>query len=449
MNSDFLLTSPLARSLYHDCAKALPIIDYHNHLPVEALTSDEKGLNVTQLWVRPDPYKHRAMRILGVEERFITGESTDYEKFHAWYTSLPRLIGNPLFDWSCMELSLVFGYELLPFGDPQKAWEDLNRVAVNMTAQDILNKFRIEYSAPCASLDCDLSTFMPEAGVSSSLRGDDLLLPNPDCIRNLETLTRISIRTMADYLAAVRIRLDAFRAVGCRFADHALDNGFAYLPDDGKNEERFAALLAGKDLSPEDKVQLSGNVLAALAGEYARVGFTVQLHIGAQRFTSSRLRSVAGPAGGFAALGSTVDVLSLTKFMDTVEQSEYGLPQILLFTLNPADNAVMATLSGSYAKDGHEAFVSQGPAWWWCDHYEGITAMLDTFSCHSVLSSFVGMTTDSRSMLSFVRHDYFRRVLCQWVADKVAAGRLPEDDALLRDLVERVCYKNAKRRLGD
>ena len=142
MNSDFLLTLPLARSLYHNCAKDLPIIDYHNHLPVETLTSDEKGLNVTQLWVRPDPYKHRAMRILGVEERFITGESTDYEKFHAWYTSLPRLIGNPLFDWSCMELSLVFGYELLPFGDPQKVWEDLNRVAATMTAQDILNKLR-------------------------------------------------------------------------------------------------------------------------------------------------------------------------------------------------------------------------------------------------------------------------------------------------------------------
>ena len=161
------------------------------------------------------------------------------------------------------------------------------------------------------------------------------------------------------------------------------------------------------------------------------------------------MRSIAGPAGGFAALGNTVDVLSLTKFMDDVEQSEYGLPQILLFTLNPADNAVMATLSGSYAKDGYEAFVSQGPAWWWCDHYEGITSMLDNFACHSVLSSFVGMTTDSRSMLSFVRHDYFRRVLCQWVADKVASGRLPEDEALLRDLIERVCYKNAKRRLGD
>ena len=267
MNPDFLLCSPLARSLYHDCAKDLPIIDYHNHLPVEALTSDEEGLNVTQLWVRPDPYKHRAMRILGVEERFITGESTDYEKFYAWYTSLPRLIGNPLFDWSCMELSQVFGYELLPFGDPEKAWEELNRVAMNMTAQDILNKFRIEYSAPCASLVCDLTAFMPDAGVSPSLRGDDLLLPASGCIRNLETLTGISIRTMADYLTAVRIRLDAFRDAGCRFADHALDNGFAYLQDDGKNEERFAALLAGKDLPLKDKVYLSSGVLAALAAE--------------------------------------------------------------------------------------------------------------------------------------------------------------------------------------
>ena len=449
MNSDFLLTSQLSRSLYHDCAKALPIIDYHNHLPIEVLTEDRGKKNITQLWIQPDPYKHRAMRILGVEERLITGESSDYEKFRAWYTCLPRLVGNPLFDWSCMEVKQVFGYELLPFAACEEAWEALNRAAENLSAMDILQKFSIAYNAPCATLCCDLDAFRPADGICPSLRGDDLLLPTVEYVGKLMQLTGKQIDTLEDYLSAVDLRLDAFYRAGCRFADHALDNGFTYVPDDGGNEQRFASLLRGQLTAQEDRSRLSSYIVTALLSQYARVGFTVQLHIGAQRTTSTRLRKLAGPAGGYAAIGNTADVSSLTALLDTVEQKKYGLPRILLFPLNPADNAVMANLSGSYSKDGCEAVVSQGPAWWWCDHYQGITDMLDTFASHSVLSTFVGMTTDSRSLLSFVRHDYFRRVLCQWIADKVASGRLPQDDALLRDLIRRVCYENAKNRLGE
>lgn len=448
MNPDFLLTSPLARKLYHDCAKALPIIDFHNHLPIALFTAEQKTINITHLWVQSDPYKHRAMRILGVEEQLITGNRSDYEKFQAWYSSLPRLIGNPLFDWSVMELSQVFNYDLLPFKNCQKVWDTLNLAATQMPAIDILRKFNVEYIAPCASLDCDLTAFRPSAGICPSLRGDDLLLPSTGCLRALERLTDIRIRSLADYLVAVRIRLSAFRDTGCRFSDHALDNGFVYMPEDGKNEQRFAALLRDGYLNEEDRIRLSSAVLTALASEYARVGFTMQLHIGAQRTTSTRLCSLAGPTGGYAAIGSTVDVTSLTRFLDAVEHSAHGLPQILFFPLNPADNAVIATLSGSYAKDGCEALISQGPAWWWCDHYQGITAMLDTFACHSLLSTFVGMTTDSRSIVSFVRHDYFRRVLCQWMSDMVCAHRLPEDMTLLQDTVRRICYSNAKKRIG-
>ena len=181
---------------------------------------------------------------------------------------------------------------------------------------------------------------------------------------------------------------------------------------------------------------------------YAEVGFTVQLHIGAQRHTSTRLRTLTGPTGGYAAIGNTVNVKALIRLFDTVEKAEFGLPKTMLFTLNPADNAVMATLSGSYSKDGAEALVTQGPAWWWCDHYEGMTAMLDNFCTHSVLSTFVGMTTDSRSPLSFVRHDYFRRVLCEWLSQMVSKDRLPNDIALLSDTVFKICYGNAKNILG-
>ncbi len=252
--------------------------------------------------------------------------------------------------------------------------------------------------------------------------------------------------TLKVYLAAVKDRLTAFRAAGCRFTDHALDNGFTYIPDDGQNESRFARLLQGA-LPENEKAALQSCILKRLAGFYARLELTMQLHMGAQRTTSTRLRSLAGKAGGYAAIGNSVSIASLCAFLDDVEQAG-GLPHVLLFSLNPADNAALATLCGSYSADGKAALISQGPAWWWCDHYQGMVSMLDTFACHSVLSTFVGMTTDSRSILSFVRHDYFRRVLCRWVADMVSAQRLPEDMDILQDMIIRMCYTNAKTRIG-
>lgn len=440
MNPDFLLTSPLARQLYHSCAAQLPIIDYHNHLDAAAIASNARYENITRLWVASDPYKHRAMRILGVPEEKITGSASDYEKFCAWYESLPRLAGNPLFDWSIMELKQVFDFDLLPFKPCEEVWEQLNSALQTMTTADILGKFHIAYSAPCAALTDDLSCFDGKT-LCPSLRGDDLLLPEKALLQKLG-----NPQTLCDYLAAIGEKLSDFYAAGCRFTDHALDNGFAYIPDDGKNGSRFTALLNGT-LSDSEKAALSSCILKHLAGFYARLKLTMQLHLSAQRTTSARLRSLAGKAGGYAAIGNSVNIAALCAFLDDVEQAG-GLPDVLLFSLNPADNAALATLCGSYSADGRQALISQGPAWWWCDHYQGMVAMLDTFATHSVLSTFVGMTTDSRSILSFVRHDYFRRVLCQWMADMVAAHRLPEDMPLLQDMITRMCYANAKARIG-
>ncbi len=444
MTSNFLLTNPLSVTLYHNIAKELPIIDFHNHLAVADLVSDRPVQNIAQLWVISDPYKHRALRILGTPEEQITGSADDFTKFRVWFEALPRLIGNPLYDWSVLELQTVFGFEYSSSISAADAWEILNRKLANMTVRDILAKFPIEYYAPCAEIADDLGLFDRDSGLCPSLRGDNMLLPNTALIENLGAKTGTPIFSLSDYLHAVNTRLDAFRTAGCRFSDHALDQGFRYIADDGRNEGRFARHLQGQPLSDDDRLCLTSYILRELACAYARHGFTLQLHIGAARSTSTRLRTLAGPAGGYAAIGSCVDVASLITFLDAVEQSEAGLPKILLFTLNPADNAVMATLCGSYAKDGVPALVSQGPAWWWCDHYQGICDMLDDFMTHSVLSTFIGMTTDSRSPLSFIRHDYFRRTLCAWVAAKVEAGRLPNDMALLSDLIVRMCYKNAK-----
>ena len=448
MNRNFLLTSKLARKLYNECARSLPIIDYHNHLSVADLSNDISFENIARLWVISDPYKHRAMRILGVSEKYITGDASDFEKFEVWYNSLPRLVGNALFDWSQMEMSTVFDFDLLPFTDAKSVWNTLNAKLSSMKLSDILAKFNIEYSAPCASVIDDLAVFDKARFLCPSLRGDDMLLPSSSLINKLSALVSREICSLSEYLSALKERFGAFYEVGCRFADHALDNGFDFLEDDGKNDARFTALISDGELSDEDKTRLSSYILENVEKLYAEFGFTVQLHIGAQRYTSTRLRTLAGPAGGYAAIGNSVNVKALIRLFDTVEKSEFGLPKTMLFTLNPADNAVMATLSGSYSKDGAEALVTQGPAWWWCDHYEGMTAMLNNFCTHSVLSTFVGMTTDSRSPLSFVRHDYFRRVLCEWIADMVSKDRLPNDIKLLSDTVFKICYGNAKNVLG-
>ena len=220
-----------------------------------------------------------------------------------------------------------------------------------------------------------------------------------------------------------------------------LDNGFSYTAEDGKQDQRFQQILNGKQPEPADRFALSSAILRAAAKEYAALGWTMQLHIGAQRYTSTRLRTLAGPAGGFAGIGRTVDVASLTQMLNDMEQLG-GLPRTLLFTLNPSDNEVMSILSGSYSEDGVRAKVSQGPAWWWCDHLHGMREVFQTLSSYSVLSTFVGMTTDSRSILSMLRHDYYRRALCGWLGEKAASGEYPDDFELLGSIVRKLSYEN-------
>ena len=445
MTHNLFLTTDIAEQLYQS-VRNLPIIDYHNHLSVSELAENKPFTSLYDLWVRSDPYKHRAMRICGVNESFITGDASPNEKFRTWAETLPKLAGNPLYHWSEAELWSVFHIsEPLTPASASKIQENAEQILQSnaITPHSLLRQFRVEYLAPCVSVTDDLSLFDASVPVAPSLRGDDILRPDTSLISGLTTQTGIVIRSLGDYLAAISKRLDVLEKYRCRFSDHALDSGFSYFYDPDAAETAFREILNG---NPQTDDRLASFLLVQLGCEYAKRDMTMQLHIGAVRHTSAFLRNLLGPAGGYAAMGSPTDIMMMARMFDDMEQNG-GLPQTVLFPLNPADNATFATLSGSFAQQGTEGRITLGPAWWWCDHDMGIRGVLDTVSHYSVLSVFLGMTTDSRNLLSLSRHDYFRRILCGWMGEKANEGVLPHDMELLKDIAKKLCYQNAKKRL--
>lgn len=448
MNESFLLNSEIAHTLY-SYARTLPVVDYHNHLPLDAVCGNRRFTDIYDMWIKPDPYKHRAMRMCGVPEKYITGDADSFEKFSRWCSTLPLLLGNQMYHWSLMELKTVFGIDTVPDkNNARDIYESCNAfLAQNkVTPAWLMEKFNVRYACPCASLSDDVSEFENSGLFAPSLRGDDAVNVTSDFVKKLEHAADTKINSLDDYEKAITVRLESFKKAGCAFSDHALDNGFEYLPDDGKNGNRFLKMLDGTADECE-KAALASYILTFLGAEYAKRGFVMQLHIGAQRTTSTRLRALAGAAGGYAAIGNSVNIKSLTSFIDALEQ-KHGLPKTVLFTLNPADNAAISVLSGSYSADGVAGLITQGPAWWWCDHKQGITEMLENAATYGLLSNFIGMTTDSRSFLSFVRHDYFRRILCDWLGKKVQSGELPQNTEALKELVYKMCCGNAAQILN-
>ena len=449
MDEYFLLANSTAKKLY-GAVKDLPIIDYHNHLSLEDVKSNNRFNNVYDLWVAPDPYKHRVMRMCGVNEEYITGSKDKKEKFIKWCETFPKLIGNPLYHWSLMELSYVFGIEDLPNGENAVSiYEKCNAFLEEneVTPKFFLNKFNAELVCPCFTLTDNPEILKNVKGVTPSLRADNVLAPDKKFISELSKITNTEIKSLSDYKSAVSKQIKVFRKAGCIFSDHALDNGFRFFEDDSDIEKYFDRLING-DAEKKQKEKFFSYMLCFIAQEYSKNGMIMQLHIGAQRYTSSVLRQRLGAAGGFAAIGSCVDIDSVAKMLDTIDKTKERLPKTVLFTLNPADNATFSCLSGSFSRDGKSGLITQGPAWWWCDHKKGITDMLNDTASFSLLYNFLGMTTDSRSFLSFVRHDYFRRILCSVLGEMFENGEIFDYNAL-EDLAKRMCYKNAKDVIGE
>ena len=351
--------------------KDLPIVDWHNHLDLTAIEEDRPFGSLYEVWVKPDPYKHRAMRICGVPERLITGDAPDAEKMAAWEATLPKLVGNPLFAWSQQELAFL--NEELRMKNEELSIGNLQNVSLGaLTPKRVLKAFNVEYYDPGFRMNA----------------GDAFDVPTAEAVH----------------------------ARGGRILDISID-----------------------DISLYDILQ---NVVEPATFAKAH-GWAMLLHMGALRSTSDRLRQVAGPAGGYAGMRAPVDPARVAELLNGLER-EGILPRTILLSLNPEAHAQLAVLAGSFAEDGVPGKVQLGPAWWWCDHREGIFDVLEKNAAYGVLSTFVGMTTDSRSFLSFVRHDYFRRLLARWMAQKVADGDFPDDEALLRPMMENICYRNAK-----
>lgn len=456
-DTDFLLLNAYGKKLYHEVAASLPVIDPHNHIDAAALAGNIKFENICQLWVKNDPYKHRAMRIYGIKEELITGNGSDKEKFFAWAKCFPLTAGNPLFHWSCMELKYLFQFnEILSEKNAPQLWEKANdllkedafgglniikRLGVEMlcTSDDLLDT--LEHHTALAAIDKTI-TCLP------SLRSDSVVAFNQPTfhswLQKLGLITGIPINNLDSYKLAITKRLDFFDATGCLLSDHSFDSGFTFMAtDDVTATALFDKVQHNELLSAVEIVCLQSHLLHFLGKEYAVRKWKMQLHIGAYRYTSTVLRKKAGPAGGYSCIGNTVDVPSLCTFLDGLD-IENRLPKTILYTLNPADNAVFASITGSYAEDGVPGKIQFGPAWWFNDHYEGIIQQLTALSSYGLLGLSIGMTTDSRSLLSFLRHDYYRRILCNLIGEWAEEGKLPDDWDFLSDLIKNISYYNIK-----
>lgn len=383
IHNDFLLKTGAARHLYHEYAEDLPIIDYHSHLDPADLANDRCFENITQIWITTDPCKHRAMRIHGVPEHLITGDASDRDRFNAWAHTAPATIGNPLFHWTALELERCFGItKPLSPATADSIWNTCNEFlkSPEFSARSIIRRANVEYLCTTDLPGDDLAHHTALAGSDFPTR----VIPTP----------RIDDADAVDP-ATISASLDRFDALGCKLADHP--------------HTRFGS-----------------TALRHLACEYGRRGWTMQLH------TSSRHQP-----------GTDSDIPGLRRFIDEVAQ--HGtLPRLVIYPLNPADYPALANLTGTFTQDGTRGKIQLGPAWWHNDHTLGILNHLDTISTHSLLSAFIGTTTGSRSPLAMTRHEYFRRILCDWLGDRVEAGTLPKDAALLGSLVTAVCHHNAR-----
>jgi glucuronate isomerase len=456
ITEDFLLQNKFARQLYHGYASKMPIIDYHCHLSPHDIAVNRRFENMSTVWLAGDHYKWRAMRTLGVKEKFITGNGSDEEKFDQWAYSVPYTMRNPLYHWTHLELKRYFGIEELLKSETSKGIYSKGNEMLkgnDFSTRRLLERMNVEVVCttddPVDSLEYHQSVqkegykvkLLPAFRPDKSFAVEDPKTYK-SYIQRLSEVSGTEIKSLDDLLSALQKRVDFFHENGGRLSDHGLEN--LYYEESNESPDRlFTTVMSGEKLNTHQQNILKYHILTALCKMYHKRGWTQQFHLGAIRNTNQRMLRELGPDTGFDSIGDYQQATALAKFFNNLDNTNQ-LAKTVLYNLNPSQNEVFATMIGNFNDGSVKGKMQFGSAWWFLDQKDGMEKQINALSNIGLLSCFIGMLTDSRSFLSFPRHEYFRRILCNLIGSDVENGELPNDEKWLGKLVSDVCYNNAK-----
>ena len=461
LDADFLLQTETAKKLYHDFAKQMPVLDYHCHLPVQQIADDINFKNLTQIWLYGDHYKWRAMRTNGVPESFITGDKSDYEKFEKWAETVPYTLRNPLYHWTHIELQRYFGvHELLTADSAKKIYDDCTSLlqAKEYSVRNLLRKMNVEVVCttddPTDSLEYHrkikddgfeikvLPAFRPDKAMNTDDVGEFKLY-----VKKLERASGINVTSYQSYLDALKQRHDFFATMGCSVSDHGLEYIYAEDYTEDEINATFNKITNARELSLDERLKFKSAMLHLFATWDHEKGWVQQYHVGALRNNNARMLEASGPDTGWDSIGDFRQAASMSKFFDKLDGTNQ-LAKTILYNLNPSDNELMATMAGSFNDGTVPGKIQFGSAWWFLDQKDGMTEQMNALSNMGLLSRFIGMITDSRSFLSYPRHEYFRRILCNLFGDEIENGDLPNNIEWTGKIIKDICYYNAKQYFG-
>lgn len=460
IHDNFLLENKFAEELYHNYAKNLPIIDYHNHLSPKLIAEDHLFKNITDVWINGDHYKWRAMRTLGINEKFITGDAPDKDKFLQWGKTVPFTMRNPLYHWTHLELARYFGvHDLLSEKSAESIFETTSARmdSPEFSCQNLLRKMNAEVVCttedPTDSLEYHQQIAQNNIGitVSTSFRPDKaILIGNEgynDYINSLGNIAGIDINSFDDLCSALTKRIAYFNENGCKVSDHGLNQVYFENFTDVEIQQIFKKKRENKSLSELEILKFQSAMLLFLAETYHQFGWVQQFHLGALRNNNARMHRILGPDTGWDSIGDFSQAEKLSQFLNALDSKD-KLTKTILYNLNPADNEVLATMIGNFNDGSVKGKVQFGSGWWFLDQKDGMTKQLNALSNMGLLSCFVGMLTDSRSFLSFPRHEYFRRILCNIFGEEIQKGELPNDMEWIGKIISDISYYNAKDYFG-
>jgi glucuronate isomerase len=456
ITEDFLLQCETARHLYHRYAEHEPILDYHCHLSPRELAENRRFRNLHEIWLEGDHYKWRAMRANGIPEHFCTGAADPYQKFMAWAATVPHTLRNPLYHWAHLELQRYFGIDdLLDEASAPRIWKIANeRLAQeDLSPWGILKQFRVTALCttddPADTLECHevlqnsalVTRVFPAFRPDKALRTSDPAAFN-QWVEKLAESSNTDIAQFHDFLDALTQRHDYFHRYGCRLSDHGLDHCYAENCTEAEAGAAFDKVRSGRDLDPEEAKRFASYLMIFFGHLDSAKGWTKQLHVGAFRNASARMLNGHGRDTGFDSIGDWPQVQALGAYLDRLDRAD-ALPRTIVYNANPSDNYVFATMVGNFQGGGIAGKVQFGSAWWFLDQKDGVEWQLNALSNSGLLSRFIGMVTDSRSFMSFPRHEYFRRILCNLLGNEIERGEIPDDDELAGGMIRRICYQNA------